>query len=60
MKKFWKLETLLVRKDGKIMWQYSDIYKTTVRPPWYKFWKNPEYEFTFENKRYYDLPEVKE
>ena len=60
MKKFYKLDTLLVRKNGEIMWRYSDVYKTTIRPPWYKFWKSTEYDFTFENVRYYDIPEIKE
>ena len=60
MKTYWKLDCLLVCKNGKIMWRLSDVYKTTIRPPWYKFWKNPEYEFTWENVRYEELPEITE
>lgn len=60
MKKFYRLDTMLVRKNGEIMWRYSDVYKTTTRPPWYKFWKSTEYDFTFENVRYYDIPEIQE
>lgn len=60
MKKFYRLDTLLVRKNGEIMWRYSDMYKTTTRPPWYKFWQTPVYDFTYENVRYYPIPEIKE
>lgn len=60
MKKFYRRDQLLVRKNGEIMWKVRDMYKTTTNPPWYKFWKTPEYEFTFENERYVELPEIKE
>ena len=60
MKKFYRYDKLLVRKNGEIMWRVSEVYKTTTRPPWYKFWKNPEYDFTFENTKYIEIPEIKE
>ena len=60
MKVFYKYDQVLVRKNGEIMWKISEVYKTTTRPPWYQFWKSTVYDFTFENARYVELPEIKE
>ena len=60
MKKFYRYDQLLVRKNGELVWRVSEVYKTTTRPPWYKFWKNTEYDFTWENVRYEPIPEINE